>query len=414
MIRRAIKSDWQRNLAVLWLGELIAISGFSVALPFLPYYVQELGVTGLNAVAFWSALVLSSQAVTMALIAPVWGSLSDRHGRKMMVERAMFGGAVVMSLMGLAQNVYQLTVLRAIQGLLTGTVSAATTLVVSGTPPHRRGYALGMLQMSIYLGSTTGPLLGGLVADTMGYRVTFFITGGLLFLAGILTAIWVHEEFVPPAPKEQTRLWEGVLLVLRTRSLMVLFGIRVLTRMGVQTVGPMLALFIQQISAPGTKVASVTGTIVGLSSMTSALAAAFLGRASDKFGPRRILVICSATAGVLFGMQAWARNTTHLLTLRALAGVSMGGILASVSALQAAMAPKERYGAVYGVDTSMVAAANAVAPMIGAGLTAGFGLPSTFIGAAAMYGAAAILAGVAVPPRSAPAPEPAPEPVPEG
>ena len=143
--------------------------------------------------------------------------------------------------------------------------------------------------------------------------------------------------------------------------------------------------------------------------MASALAAVLLGRASDKFGSRRILVICGATAGVLFGLQAWAQNTTQLLTLRALAGVAMGGILASVSTLQAAMAPKERYGAVYGVDTSMVAAANAVAPMIGAGLTAGFGLPSVFAGAAAMYGAAAILAAAAVPHRSEPTPEPTPE-----
>ena len=409
MIRRLRLETWQRNLAVLWLGELIAISGFSVALPFLPYYVQELGVTELNAVAFWSALVLSSQAVTMALVSPLWGSLADRYGRKMMVERAMFGGAVIMSLMGLAQNVYQLTLLRTIQGMLTGTVSAATTLVVSGTPPQRRGYALGLLQMAIYLGSTAGPLLGGLVADTMGYRVTFFVTGGLLFLAGILVAIWVHEEFVPAATKEQSRLWDGVLLVFRTRALMLIFGIRVLTRMATQTVGPTMALFIQQIAAPGTKVASVTGSIVGLSSMASALSAVLLGRASDRFGSRRILLLCSAFAGVTFGLQAWAQNTTQLLVLRALSGVAMGGILASVSTLQAAMAPKERYGAVYGVDTSMVAAGNAVAPMIGAALTAGFGLPSVFVGSAAMYGAAALLAAVAVPARPEPVPEPAPE-----
>jgi MFS family permease len=75
----------------------------------------------------------------------------------------------------------------------------------------------------------------------------------------------------------------------------------------------------------------------------------------------------------------------------------MGGILASVSSLQAALAPKGRYGAVYGVDTSMVAAANAISPMIGAALTATFGLTSVFYGAAVVYALATVIVLVVVP-----------------
>ena len=81
---------WKRNLAVLWFGELIAISGFSVFMPFLPFYVQELGISGLEQVAFWSGLLTTAQGVTMAAIAPVWGSLADRYGRKIMVDS--YGG----------------------------------------------------------------------------------------------------------------------------------------------------------------------------------------------------------------------------------------------------------------------------------------------------------------------------------
>jgi DHA1 family multidrug resistance protein-like MFS transporter len=186
----------------------------------------------------------------MALIAPVWGMLSDRYGRKIMVTRAMFGGAVIICLMGFIQNVYQLTVLRAIQGMLTGTVPAATTLIASGTPSNRRGYALGMLQMAVYLGSTVGPFLGGLIAGRLGYRATFWVTGVLLLAAGILVSLLVKEEFTPPE-WGRARMWEGLLLV-----------------------------------------------------------------------------------------------------LRALAGVSAGGILAAVNVLQASLAPGGRYGAVYGVSTA--------------------------------------------------------------
>jgi DHA1 family multidrug resistance protein-like MFS transporter len=400
---------WQRNLAVLWLGELIAIAGFSVTLPFLPYYVQELGITKLDQVAFWAGLLTTSQATTMALIAPVWGSLADRYGRKIMVARAMFGGALIIGAMGFVQNVYQLAVLRAIQGMLTGTVPAATTLVASSAPPQRRGYALGLLQMSVYLGSSAGPFLGGLIADSLGYRATFWVTGGLLLIAGVLVASLVREEFTPPPEivgadgrKRSTapRMWDGLLLVFRTRPLMLAFGIRVLVRMGVQIVGPMLSLFIQGIAAPGAKIASLSGTIAGLSSAASAVAAIVLGRVSDRIGPRRILLTCSAASCVLYGLQAWVQTTTQLLILRTIGGIAMGGILASVSVLLAELAPKDRFGAVYGVDTSVVATANAIAPMIGAALTAAWGLSSVFLGAAALYGMAMVVVAAAVPSSS--------------
>lgn len=400
------RGTWQRNLAVLWIGELIAIAGFSVTLPFLPYYVQELGITGVNQVAFWSGLVTAAQAVTMALIAPIWGSLADRYGRKIMVVRAMFGGAVVISAMGFVGNVYQLVILRAVQGTLTGTVPAATTLVASNTPTKRRGYALGLLQMSIYLGSSVGPLLGGLIADSLGMRAAFWVTGGLLFTAGVLVSLFVHEEFTPVEKSlhkgaedqaSKPRLLDGLLLVLRTRALLVVFGIRVLMRTALRIVGPIMPLFVQQLAGPDAKVASLTGTITGLSSATSAVSAIVFGRLGDRVGTRRILLGCGAAISVLYGLQGWVSTTAQFLILRVLAGAFMGGIVAATSALLAELAPKDRFGAVYGINTSLTAAANGAAPMVGAALTASWGLSSAFFGAAAMYGLATAVIALFVP-----------------
>jgi DHA1 family multidrug resistance protein-like MFS transporter len=401
---------WQRNLAALWIGQLIAIAGFSVTLPFLPYYVQELGISGVDRVAFWTGLITSAQATTMALVAPIWGSLADRYGRKIMVVRAMFGGAVVIGSMGFTRNVYQLLVLRAIQGTLTGTVPAATTLVASNTPEERRGYALGLLQMAIYLGASVGPLLGGFVSDNLGYRAAFFVTGGLLFVAGVLVSALVREEFAPPPEKEgkdeaRPRLWDGLLLVLRTRALLTVFSVRVLMRTAFRIVSPVLALFIQQLAAPGVRVASLTGTITGVASAVSAGSSIFMGRSSDKFGPRRILTACGTAACLLYILQGWAQTTTQFLILRALNGVAMGGVVAATSALLAELAPRDRFGAVYGVNTSLTAAANAFAPMIGAALTARWGLSSAFLGAGVMYGLATLVVAAAVPGKKAEQPE---------
>jgi DHA1 family multidrug resistance protein-like MFS transporter len=408
-LRSASRSvSWQRNLAVLWIGQAIASIGFSVTLPFLPYYVQELGISGVDRVALWAGLITSAQATTMALMAPVWGSLSDRHGRKIMVVRAMLGGSVVIGAMGFVGNVYQLVILRAIQGLLTGTSSAVTTLVASSTPPQRRGYAIGLLQMALYLGNSVGPLVGGLVADSLGYRAAFWVTGGLLFTAGMLVTTGVHEEFTAPKEAEgaqastrKPRLWDGVLLVLGTRALMAAFGIRVLMRTAANVMSPVLPLFIQHIAGPQAKVASLAGMMAGLASVTSAVAAILLGRASDRLGSRRILLACGIAACLLYGSQAWAHTPTQLMLLRAGGGVATGGILASVAALLAELAPKDRFGAVYGVDTSMVAAANALAPMIGAALTASWGLTAPFIGSAALYAVATILVAAIVPGKPA-------------
>jgi DHA1 family multidrug resistance protein-like MFS transporter len=308
----------------------------------------------------------------------------------------MFGGAVIISLMGMTQNVYQLLVLRAIQGMLTGTVPAATTLIASSTPSQHRGYALGMLQMAIYLGSTVGPFLGGLIADNLGYRTTFWVTGSLLLVAGILTAMLVREDFVAPE-RERTRTWEGLLLVLRTRALMTLYGIRVLLGMAAQVAAPVFSLFVQSISSPSARVASLAGTIAGLASLTGALSAVVLGRASDRVGSRRILLLCGVACAGLYGLMSGVRNPLQLGVLRALVGIAAGGILASVSVLQASLAPAGRYGAVYGVNTSLMAAANAVSPMIGASLAASWGLPSVFLGSAAIYGLGTAVAALVLP-----------------
>jgi DHA1 family multidrug resistance protein-like MFS transporter len=144
-------------------------------------------------------------------------------------------------------------------------------------------------------------------------------------------------------------------------------------------------------------VASLTGTISGIGSGASAIGAVLLGRLVDRIGPRRILIACGSAACVLYTLQSLTQTPLQLLGLRVLGGVAMGGILTSVSALQASLAPKGRYGAVYGVDTSMVAAANAISPMIGAALTATFGLSAAFLGAAVVYGVATVVVGMVVP-----------------
>jgi DHA1 family multidrug resistance protein-like MFS transporter len=391
---------WKRNLYVIWAAELAAIAGFSVVFPFLPYYVQELGVTELHEVELWSGALFAAQAVTMTIFAPIWGSVADRYGRKLMVQRAMFGGAVVIALMGFAQNVWQLAILRAIQGILTGTVPAATTLVASSTPRERAGYALGLLQMAVWTGASVGPMLGGFVADTWGYRAAFWVTGGLLFVAGLTVWAFVQEDFHPPQiekSKSESGFWYGLQLVARDRGLISLFSVRIIVRLAVRTQGPILPLFIQSLVPTTTRVASLAGLVSGVSAATSAVGAVTLGRASDRLGYRRVLVVCALLAAVLYVPQFFVSAPWELLVLQGAVGLVMSGVLASISALLANLAPEGHQGAVYGVDSSAVSAANAIGPMLGAAVAATLGLRMPFLLAAGALGLAAVMGYTMIP-----------------
>jgi DHA1 family multidrug resistance protein-like MFS transporter len=391
---------WKRNLYVIWVAELVAIAGFAVIFPFLPYYVQELGITGLHEVELWSGLIFSAQAVTMAIFAPIWGSVADRYGRKLMVQRAMFGGAVIIGAMGFVQNVQQLVILRLIQGMLTGTVPAATTLVASSAPRDRSGYALGLLQMAVWTGASLGPLLGGVLADTWGYRAAFLVTGSLLFLAGLTVWRFVEEDFKPPTRDQsdpESGFWYGLRLVIQDHRLRSLFTIRAIVRAAARLTVPVLPLFIQSLAPSTTRIASLTGLISGVRAATGAIGAVTLGRASDRLGYRRVLLACAGGVALIYVPQFFVTNPWQLLVLQGLLGLVMSGVLASISALMANLAPEGHQGAVYGADASVVAMANAVGPMLGATVAATLGLRAPFLLAAGLFFLATGLAWALVP-----------------
>jgi DHA1 family multidrug resistance protein-like MFS transporter len=405
---------WPRNLYVLWLAEFFAVVGFSVTMPILPLYIKVLGVQSEREARIWAGLVVAAHAVTMAILAPVWGVVSDRYGRKLMVERAMFGGATVVMLMGFVQSVQQLALLRAVQGMLTGTVAAATTLLATTAPRDRLGYAMGSLQMAVYIGRSVGPLLGGVVADTFGYRAVFVVTSGLLLTAGLAVLTLAREpaRVVEPRDDKGTtdtrngatlRARVGALLapVLASAPILGIFGLRLMTRTALRMSTPTLPLFIEMITPPGSRVATISGLTTGISALAGAVGGSQLGRLSDRVGHRSILVACAVVSVVCYLPQSLVEGPVGLIALQAGAGLAMGGILASVSAALARLAPEGREGIVYGVDSSVVSVANGIGPMVGSLMAAYWGLRTPFVAAAAVFA----LAGVAafkVLPRSEP------------
>ena len=384
--------NWRRNMWSVWLGELFAIAGFNAAMPFLPYFVQELGVTAPGQVEIWTGLLSSSGAWAMAVMSPIWGSLGDRFGRKLMLTRALFGGAVLIGAMALASNVQHLLVLRTMQGAVTGTVAAAYTLVAASTPPDKRTYALSIVQMGVYLGASLGPTLGGLAVDVWGYRASFALTGLLLACGGVMVSLLVREERADTGHKDPPSLASGLRLALASRAVLAVFAVRFLVDIGLRIVNPLLPLFVQFLSADQARLASVTGLINSATMITTTVGTLFAARYSERLGTRRVLWVSLVGTALCYIPQAAVHSTDQLLILKALSGLAMGGVLSTLSAELAAAAPEGRQGTVFGLQSTVHSIANAIGPLIGGALAASYGIRQPFaVGGLVLAAAAGLL-----------------------
>ena len=379
---------WNRTLYAVWAGQLLALIGFSSRVPFLPFYLGDLGVTTVEGQTLWSGAINASGAAAMALTAPLWGLRADRFGRKPMLLRGLFGGAFVVMLMGFANAPWQLVALRVAEGTLTGTVAAATALIATSAPKRRLGYALGMVQTAVFAGAACGPLLGGFAYDRIGPRPTFWLAAAMLFAGGVTVACFARERFVPmpKAMKIEAGRWQRFVA-----SSAYLTGIAMLSmltaifaiRMVAMSMQPIIPLFVAQLAPDNPDVATVAGIVLGAAGLTSALAAAYLGRLGDRTGHRRVLAVSLLGAGLLYLPMALARAPWQLALLQALLGVAAGGLIPSANALVAHLTPVERRGAVFGVTAALSGLGGFIGPLLGAILATSLGFRATFLAAGA-------------------------------
>jgi DHA1 family multidrug resistance protein-like MFS transporter len=390
---------WQRTLYILFFAQLMVAVGFSSIFPFLPLYVEQLGSSSGLSIELLSGLVYSAQAFTMMLASPLWGALADRHGRKIMVERSMFGGAVTLLLMSFAASAEQLVVMRAIQGLITGTIAAANALLASVTPRKHIGYAMGLLQVGFGTGIAVGPLIGGFVADLFDYSVVFYLTAALLFLAGVLVHWGVHENFQPvKSEREKTNLLQAWRTLIGVAGVKMTFLIRFLTSMARMIVLPIIPLFIATILVDSSKLNTFTGLVMGIASAATTISAVFLGKLGDRVGFRRVLIISLIIMGVLYIPQGYVSAGWQLLVLQGLVGVALGGVLPIISALLANYVKIGGEGSAFGLDNSINAAGRAIAPMLGAAIAASMGYTAVFVATGLVYLIAMLLAVLGLPP----------------
>jgi DHA1 family multidrug resistance protein-like MFS transporter len=393
MMDPAPSTSWKRTLYVTVFAQIVTSIGFSSFFPFLPLYVAELGADSQLSVEFLAGLAFSGQAFMMMIASPVWGMVADLYGRKLMVQRAMFGGAVVIGLMAFARSAEELVLLRAIQGLITGVIGAHNALVAAVVPRERTGYAMGLLQVGLGIGVTLGPLVGGLVADLFGYRATFYVTSLMLFVSGIVVWVGVKEDFSPTtAVRTKTRfVIKKWFRIFRAQGVLIAYALRFISQFGRMTIYPILPFYIQILMNDPSRVNTFTGMVVGANSVFITLSAIYLGRLGDRIGHRLILICCFMGGALAFFPQGFVAAPWQLLVLQAITGAALGGIVPSISALLARYTPPGEEGVVFGLDNSVNSGARAVAPIFGASVAIWIGLRTTFTAICLLFFMAGII-----------------------
>jgi len=357
---------WKINLYTIWCSQVISIMSFSFGMPFLPFYIQQLGITTPNDIKFWSGLLNAAPAITMAIMAPIWGIISDKYGRKLMLIRAMFFASFIIGSMGIIANVNQLLILRLCQGIFTGTVTAATILIAANTPKNRLSYALGFLSSSTFIGQSIGPVIGGIMAEFVGYRVSFVIGGILMFLDFLLVLSIVKENKETVIVNEKTKDEKKVSMLtiftaITISMLVVLFFIRI----GRTIFYPYLPIYVQEIMGSTKGISGITGGINGFLSLATAISGLTLSRLGDKYNKLKLLSIY-LILGAVFSLPLMYINNLWLFSfVLGIVFFVTGGVEPVIMSLTTENTPVNRRGFLFGIQGTVGNIGFAVAPLLG-------------------------------------------------
>ncbi|MEZ2583499.1 multidrug efflux MFS transporter MdtG [Kluyvera intermedia] len=394
--------NWKRNLAVVWLGCFLTGAAFSLVMPFLPLYVEQLGITGHSQLNMWSGLVFSITFLFSAIASPLWGGLADRKGRKIMLLRSALGMAIVMLLMGLAQNIWQFLILRALLGLLGGFIPNANALIATQIPRHKSGWALGTLSTGAVSGALLGPLAGGFLADNYGLRPVFFMTATVLLICFVLTLCFIREQFTPVSKKEMLHVKE-VFGSLKNRELVLsLFVTTLIIQVATGSIAPILTLYVRDLAGNISNIAFISGMIASVPGVAALLCAPRLGKLGDRIGPEKILIVALVVSVLLLIPMSFVQTPWQLGILRFLLGAADGALLPAVQTLLVYNSSNQIAGRIFSYNQSFRDIGNVTGPLIGAAVSAQYGFRAVFCVTAMVVLINAIYTGISLRRRASP------------
>lgn len=366
---------WKKTVYICCFATFIVSVGMGQVAPMLPIFVAELGIGDQSEISRWSGIIFGLNFVTLAVAAPIWGRLSDKYGRRPMVLRASLWLSIIMIGMGFARDVYDLAVLRFLQGAMSGFLGAIIPLVAQETPSSQSGWALGIFYTCQVGGALIGPLIGGYIAEIYSCRMTFIVVGVFCFL-GFLASFGIKETVKPKGVQKLPSIGECFLSLPRPRLILGLYATNFLLQFTLMSSHPIITLYIKELIPETEHLALISGAVFSVAGFASMVAASPLGRISDKIGPDRVLVASLIVAGLFSLPQAFVENPWQLGLLRFVLGASVAGLLPSINSLIRRNTPEGSLGRVYGLNQSAQFVGMFSGSLAGGFAASNFGIPA--------------------------------------
>lgn len=358
--------QWKRTLWILWGGVLLCSASYTMAVPFLPLFLFDLGVKE-DSVNLWAGAVHSSAFLVGAVMAPLWGSLADKYGKRKMVIRAGICLAVIYGMIAFVQTPGQLIVVRMLHGLVGGFVPASMAIVASSAPGAKLGWSLGMMQAGTMTGGILGPLMGGLLSLWFGQRLSFIVAALLILLATIAVIIWVKEGTAASAPKE-SKFWRDLKEALQDGALTRMLLLLLVFQLSLNMIQPLLTLHIANLQGELSGAVLTSGLVFALIGIAGIIASPFWGRVGEQHGFSRVLTLCFILSGAVVATQFFVQDLWLFTCIQFLFGLFMAGIVPNINTLVVQHTSESFRGRSFGLTTSANQMGAMIGPLIGGGL----------------------------------------------
>lgn len=373
--------NWKAVLAILTCNVVLMSASYTMLIPFLPMYlINELGVTSDN-VNMWSGIIFSVTFIVSAVMAPIWGKLSDKKGRKPMAVRAGVGLAITYFICGIVSSPIQLMFARILQGFAAGLWPAELAIMSSYAPKEKLGFCMGVMQGALTAGGVIGPLLGGVLANVFGMRVSFFISAGALALITLITLIFIKEPPREAKTPEQLALAKEAEKVnlLKVPMIRRMLECAVVIQMAILILQPILTLYVAELHHSMDNVIMLSGMVFSLGGFAGAISAPLWGRYGQSHGFFRTMCITLAGTGFILIIQSIPSTLTPFAILQFVCGLFYAGVYPSINSILVKKSPAEQRGRIFGLMFAAQQIGSTIGPLVGGFIGTFFGLKFVFI-----------------------------------
>lgn|SRR5699024_10963927 len=365
----------------MWVANFFAAGSMTMVIPFISLYIDSLGNFSEAYVQKWSGLVFAITFVTAFIFSPIWGRLGDKIGRKKILVISASGMALSVLLMGYSTSVFQLFILRFFMGVFTGFVPMSQAFISVQTPSNIAGKVLGTLQTGSVTGTLMGPLLGGVLADSVGYGASFKLTSITLFVSALIVAIGIKElqlKVTDAADAVAYTSKEVIKHIVQNPMFLTVMLISMVVQVAHFSIQPILSLYVIEINGLA-NIALISGITFSVAGLGNLLLARRLGSLGDRIGYVKILIFLLFMAGIFYLPGAFVTNIWQLIILRFLVGTAIGGIIPIRVAYIREAAPLSMQGEVLGYNTSLRFLGNIAGPALGGLIASMYGFSAVFV-----------------------------------